>query len=101
MSRSDKYPSGSVRALLETDLVTAPTRAALKARLDADTKEYALRFFDAGSFATLQAVCARLIPQSEQFTDTAREIDRRLAESAGDGWRYDSMPPDKDAYRLG
>ena len=95
------YPPGSIRALLDTDLVTAPTRDALTARLDADAKEYALRFFDAESFATLQAVCARLIPQREQLTDIAREIDRRLADGAGDGWRYDSMPPDGDVYRRG
>ncbi|MDQ3686752.1 MAG: gluconate 2-dehydrogenase subunit 3 family protein, partial [Acidobacteriota bacterium] len=95
------YPPGTVRALLETDLITAPTRDALDARLAADTEDYAPRFFDSESFATLSAACLRLIPQPERFTDTAREIDRRLAEKMSDGWRYDAMPPDEDAYRRG
>ena len=96
------YPAGTVRALLDTDLVTAPTRAALRARLDADD-DYALRFFDEAAFATLRAVCVRLIPQPEraQGIDVATCIDKRLAENTSDGWRYDSMPSDRDAYVRG
>lgn len=96
------YPSGTVRALLDTNLVTAPTRDALRTRLDADN-DYALRFFDGAAFATLRAVCARLIPQPERapIIDVAVCIDKRLAENTSDGWRYDSMPSDRDAYVRG
>ena len=95
------YPPGTVRALLETDLVTEPTRKALRARLDDDC--YVLRFFDEASFLTLRAVCARLLPQPERTPEinVAVCIDRRLAENTSDGWRYNTMPPDKDAYRRG
>ncbi|MBA2501637.1 MAG: gluconate 2-dehydrogenase subunit 3 family protein, partial [Pyrinomonadaceae bacterium] len=96
------YLPGTVRALLETDLVTEPTRKALRARLD-DDDCYVLRFFDEASFLTLRAVCARLLPQPERTPEinVAVCIDRRLAENTSDGWRYNTMPPDKDAYRRG
>ncbi len=97
-----KYPPGTVRALLETELVTEPTRGVLQARLEED-ETYAARFFDAGEFTTLAAVCARLIPRSSESLTihVAREIDRRLAEGKGNGWRYGEMPRDEIAYRLG
>ncbi len=60
------YPSGTVRALLESDLVTEPTRKALRARLDENNDAYLPRFFNEESFATLRAACARLIPQPER-----------------------------------
>lgn len=31
----------------------------------------------------------------------ASSIDKRLSDQKGDGWRYDTMPADQDAYRLG
>lgn len=96
------YPPGTVRGLLATNLVTPPTRAALRARLD-EAAPAEPRFFDPAAYATLRAACARLIPQPERPSpvDLAHDIDRRLAEDKSDGWRYDRMPPDPEAYRLG
>lgn len=96
------YPSGTVHALLGTDLVTAPTRDALTVRL-APAADEAPRFLDAPLYATLRAACARLVPQPDRPdpVDLAAGIDRRLAEDHSDGWRYDAMPPDREAYRLG
>lgn len=99
---SSRYPPGTVRALLSTDFVTDPTREVLRARLarnDADGP----RFFDPASFAVLRSACARLVPQSDrpERIDIARCIDQRLAEGAGNGWRYDTMPPDPGAYVAG
>ena len=96
------YPAGTVLALLETALVTPPTRRALQARL-AQPASVAPRFFDVSSFATLGAICARLIPPIEgiQWLDIAGTIDRTLANGIGDGWRYDTMPPDALAYPQG
>ena len=96
------YPAGTVLALLETALVTPPTRRALQARL-AQPATVAPRFFDRSSFATLSAMCARLIPPIEgvQWLDIAGTIDRTLADGIGDGWRYDAMPPDALAYPQG
>ncbi len=97
-----KYPSGTVRALLQTDLVTPATRHALLARLHGPTRT-APRFFTAEEFATLEAACACLIPQpdGQEKIDLAGDLDRQLASGEGDGWRYDDMPPDADAHRSG
>ncbi len=117
-----KYPTGSVRSLLDTDLMTEQTRRVIESRLaperiapndatpstvtsydtahvDASTP----RFFDAESFATLKAACARLIPQNdrEHPVDLAGAIDARLAEGKSNGWRYDDMPHDGEAYQHG
>ncbi len=97
-----RYPAGSVRSLLATDLVTGQTRRALQGRLEREDTA-SPRYFDARSFATLQAVCALLIPQPERPNpiDLAGLIDDRLADRMGDGWRYDALPPDGEAYILG
>jgi gluconate 2-dehydrogenase gamma chain len=97
-----RYPTGTVRALLASDLVTPVTREVLVERLEARPKAHP-RFFDAASFATLRAACERLIPQPERSTpiDLAGAVDERLARNEGNGWRYATMPPDRDAYQLG
>ena len=53
------YPIGTVRALLGTEHVSAATRAALQARLDAPA-DYQPQFFAPETFALLEAVAARL-----------------------------------------
>ncbi|WP_100337926.1 gluconate 2-dehydrogenase subunit 3 family protein [Hymenobacter chitinivorans] len=95
------YPPGSVRALLATDLVTEATRTALQARLDAP--EYEPQFFDAGTYELLRMVAARLFPQPDREVpiELASAIDQRLLTGGSDGWRYDVLPPDREAYRLG
>ncbi len=97
----DVYPPGTVRALLHSDLVTPATRAVIVPRLERGAA--IPRYFESQTFTLMQAVCARLIPQSESTPplDLAGNIDERLAEGKGDGWRYDAMPPDGEAYRQG
>ena len=99
----DHYPAGSVRALLNTDQVTDATRQALTQRLNAPLRQPT--FFTAHEFALLQAVCDRLIPQDERLKvdhiDIVGSIDKRLTEGTSNGWRYDAMPADGDAYRSG
>ena len=97
------YPSGTVRALLDTPHVSAATRAALQSRLDAPAA-YAAQFLAPETYALLEAVAARLFPQpdrAEQPIPLAPAVDQRLAEGRADGWRYDALPPDREAYRLG
>jgi hypothetical protein len=98
---SPHYPEGTVRALLQTDLVTEATRAALLPRLD--TSAYTPQFFDEKTYELLRAVAARIYPQPERTEpiELAPVVDKRLAEGDSDGWRYDAMPPDREAYRLG
>ncbi|GAB2961990.1 hypothetical protein GCM10027048_32880 [Hymenobacter coalescens] len=96
------YPIGTIRALLESPHVSEATRAALLERLDAPS--YAPQFFDADTYRLLQAVCQRLLPQPDRPTDAidlAAGIDARLLSGRSDGWRYDVLPPDREAYRLG
>lgn len=95
-----RYPAGTVRALLETDHVSDATRAALSERLA--RRAVGLPSFLAQSeFATLRAVCDRLVPQPDRAEpiDIAGEIDRRLASGTTDGWRYDVLPADGNMYR--
>ncbi len=64
-----------------------------------------IRFFTAEEATLLEAVCARLLPQDDR--DEAHRIpiingiDRRLHENRTDGYRYEKMPKDPEAYRLG
>ena len=97
------YPSGTVRALLSTQHVSAATRAAVQARLDAPAA-YEPQLLAPETYALLEAVAARLLPQSDrpdQPIALAPALDQRLAEGRADGWRYDALPPDREAMRLG
>jgi hypothetical protein len=64
-----------------------------------------IRFFDAGEAALLQAVCDRILPQDDRDEShtipIVNGIDARLFINRTDGYRYEHMPPDRDAHRLG
>ena len=97
------YPSGTVRALLSTEHVSAATRAAVQGRLDAPAN-YAPQLLAPETYALLEAVAARLLPQPDrpdQPIPLAPALDQRLAAGRADGWRYDTLPPDREAFRLG
>lgn len=97
------YPEGTASRLLATDLVTPKTREVLGDRIAAHENPDVSgpRFFTNAEFSTLQAVCARLIPQPdrERPIDLAGALDQRLAAGVTNGWRYDTMPPDREAFR--
>ena len=94
------FPFQTIRELLESDFVTEPTRRALNERFDFD-KNYAPQFFDWKEFDTLEAICDALAPSKVVPCGfVAREIDKRLFENKGNGWRYDEMPPDGETYRI-
>ena len=87
--------------LLASDRLTAPTRAALRARMD--RRYSAPRIFDDLQMRTLRAASARLIPAPDvaAAVDLAGALDAALAESDGDGWRYAEAPPDRRMHALG
>lgn len=64
----------------------------------------AFRFFDERQAALLTAVCERIIPQSDRDDDhkipIAPQIDKRLYEDKHDGYRYEVMPPDREAFAM-
>ena len=94
-----RYPAGTTEALLHTDFVTQPTREALAERLMPE-ETAASRVLDSADYATLGAACARII-EHPVAPRIAAAIRQRLAEGRTDGWRYDEMPADTEAYRLG
>jgi hypothetical protein len=98
---SPVYPPGTVRALIESDLVTPPTRRALGKRMR--RRSGPPRFFESHAFAVMKAACDLLIPQRERerSIDLAGALDCRLADGEGDGWRYAKMPTDADMHANG
>jgi Gluconate 2-dehydrogenase subunit 3 len=81
---------------------------------DAKTREVVLdrvnnvppiRFFSREEARLLEAVCDHVLPQDDR--DEAHkipivpQIDKRLFNNSHDGYRYEDMPPDSEAYRLG
>jgi hypothetical protein len=64
-----------------------------------------IRHFTPEQARLLTAVCEHIVPQDDR--DAAHRIaivpwiDRRLHADEHDGYRYASMPPDREAYRLG
>ena len=94
------FPVQTIRELLESEFVTEPTRQAISERFDFD-KNYTPQFFNAKEFDTLKAICDALAPSGIVPCEfVAGEIDKRLFENRGDGWRYSEMPPDGDVYGM-
>ncbi len=64
-----------------------------------------LRFFTPDQARLMEVLCEHLLPQGDR--DTAHRIpvlpfiDERLHEGRTPGYRFESMPPDGEAYRLG
>ncbi len=96
-----KDATDALLGLIASNAVTEPTRRALHTRL-ATPPVLEPRAMSAEAFGTLRAVCDRLIPQDgESRVDLAGAVDTRLAEGHGDGWRYDTLPPDTEAWGRG
>ena len=89
--------------LLPSAHVSAATRAVLTQRLAETGAAYAPQFLAPETFRLLEVVAARLFPQPERPVPIplAPSVDQRLAEGRADGWRYDALPPDREALRLG
>jgi hypothetical protein len=59
-----------------------------------------VRFFTPDEQAAASALCDQLLDQREDpKVPIVNAIDARLAESATDGWHYQDMPEDGDAWR--
>ncbi|MGC1338462.1 MAG: gluconate 2-dehydrogenase subunit 3 family protein [Candidatus Binataceae bacterium] len=81
---------------------------------DAKTREVVLdrvnnvpeiRFFSPQEIRLLGAVCDRILPQDDRDDShkipIVPQIDRRLFENSHNGYRYEDMPPDREAFKLG
>lgn len=64
-----------------------------------------IRYFTPDQAKFWRAVFDHLIPQSDRIPDRripiVEPLDERLYRNHGIGYRYESMPPDREAYRLG
>ena len=100
-------PIASVRDLAATDLTTPPTRRVLQER--AAWRSQGPQFFTPDEMRTLAALCDAMVPQDgpddpgggRYRVDIAGEMDRRVGNGGGNGWRYADLPGDGEAYRRG
>lgn len=64
----------------------------------------AVRFFSREEAVLMQAIIDRILPQDDRAEDRTIPIlpviDERLFTDALNGFRYEDMPPDREAYRL-
>lgn len=94
------YAAYDVLAKWDSPSWDAITREVIRARL---TRIPPRRFLSVDQWQTLEAVCARLIPQPDRASPIpiVPWIDEKLHFNRGDGFRYDDMPPLREAWQLG
>jgi hypothetical protein len=74
----------------------------LAQRAEPDDPDRAPRAFSAGRIETLRAMLARVVPTAAAYgIDLASRLDEMMAEQDGNGWRYEALPTDPDAYNVG
>jgi len=94
------YPG--FETLMQQKFWDATTRDVVLERVN---KVPSIRFFTPEEARLLEAICDRVIPQDDR--DAARRIpivpriDERLFLNHLDGYRFEDMPPDQEAYRMG
>lgn len=100
--RNDFYPSGTVRALLPTNLVTSQTRDVLTRRLE-QTARTNHPIFDDETFGMVEAVCDCLLPQDDkkEKIPLVLLLEEDLGTSKGKGWRYAALPAGNEAIMQG
>lgn len=88
--------------LIDSDFVTPQTKIVLLERIKKQER-IADSFFDDTSFALLEAVCDCLLPQNERTEKIplAVMLEEELHTSKGKGWRFDVLPPAKEAFTQG
>lgn len=91
----DRFPGFDV--LSQREHWDAATEAVVESRLGLLPQ---MRFFDVVEEASATALFDQLLDQrDEPRVPVTRMVDSRLAEKETDGWHYDSMPADPDAWR--
>jgi pimeloyl-ACP methyl ester carboxylesterase len=86
-------------AFMHSDRVSPKTRQVLDARRKPPASVHNL--LSEEQVKTLRALMDRVIPQSEPVLDLTGYVMERLAKGKGDGWRYEVLPSDIEAYREG
>ena len=97
-----RYPSYNVLDKWSSPDWDDQTREVVRKRLEEIPP---IRFFTHEEARTLTAVAERIIPQPEHVEGekipVVPWIDEKLCEDKRDGYRYEEMPPQREAWRLG
>ena len=100
MAQPGYYPGFST--LRQQKFWDAKTREVI---LDRVNNVPEMRYFNAEEGCLLKAICDHILPQDDRDEahkiPIAPQIDKRLHEDLHDGYRYEGMPPDREAFRLG
>jgi hypothetical protein len=79
----------------------AATRRVIEERV---SKQKPIRFFTLEEARTMEAVVDRILPQDDRIDERRikilPDIDERLYQNRLDGYRFEDMPPDQEAYRI-
>jgi hypothetical protein len=96
-----RYPGYDVLEKWDTADWDDQTRRVVRDRLE---KVPPYRFFNAAEAFLLEAVVERILPQPDRSpgerVPIAPWIDQKLHEDLRDGYRYEPMPPQREAWRL-
>jgi hypothetical protein len=97
---SGRYPNYDVLAKRHTPSWNEKTRRVIDQRLAVPREP---RFLSAAEFQTLDAICARIVPQpaTRPPVPIAALIDTKLFEDRGDGYRDYRLPPLREAWQRG
>ena len=90
--------SNDFAALIDSGLTAPQTRTALLGRLQ-QNETHAAGALTLDELRTLRALAACVVPGSP--FDLAGRVDRALAQPRHDGWRFNTLPADPAAWKLG
>jgi hypothetical protein len=99
---TERFPGYDVLAKRDTPSWNAQTRRVVDERLAVDPEVH--EFLDGGAWATLQALCERIVPQAAnrpRRIPVAAMVDARLRSAATEGYRDVRLPPLQKAWLLG
>lgn len=97
---SERYPGYDVLAKRYSPSWNEQTRRVIDQRLAMPREP---RFLGAEEWRTLEAVCARIVPQpaTRPPVPVAAMVDAKLYEDKRDGYRDARLPPEREAWRRG
>ncbi|MBV8934233.1 MAG: gluconate 2-dehydrogenase subunit 3 family protein [Alphaproteobacteria bacterium] len=97
----ERFPDYDVLDKWDSPSWNDQTRAVVNRRLHQVPDR---RFLSEAEWQILEAVCERLIPQPDRRdrpVPIVPFIDEKLFKNQGDGYRFEAMPPMRDAWRRG
>lgn len=100
MSPPSRYPSFNVLDKRDGPDWDVQTREVVRRRL---TEVPLIRFFNSVEATLLQAIVDRIVPQPDRDASARIQVvawvDEKLYEDRRDGYRYEDVPPQREAWR--